>query len=414
MKTFSKSFTQQEPISDQGIQMAVDILQTGKLHRYNLDPGEQGHTSLLEEEFAAYIGKKYGLACASCGSALYLAMKSAGVKPGDKVLCNAYTLAPVPGAIENTGASIELVEITDDYKIDLDHLAHKAATSGSRFLLLSHMRGHIADMDKIIEICKTHQLTLIEDCAHTMGAAWNGKKSGSFGHVACFSTQTYKHINSGEGGLLVTDDAELIARAIIHSGSYMLYERHTARPDLATFEALKTQVPNYSCRLDHLRAAILRPQLANLDHQCQRWNQRYRVLEQAINATTLLTCPPREPKEEFVGSSIQFTVQTEDLHLIQRFLQACHERGVEIKWFGHQEPVGFTSAFDSWHYMEATPELPNTKKVLATLCDMRIPLTFSLEDCQTIGEILKAIASELIALSPASENSANKVGSVAD
>lgn len=397
MKTFTKSFTQQEPISEQGIAQALDVLQSGKLHRYNLDPGEQGHTSLLEEEFAAYIGKQYCLACASCGSAMYLAMKSAGVKPGDKVLCNAYTLAPVPGAIENTGATIELVEITDDYRIDLDDLERKAAASDCRFLLLSHMRGHITDMDRVLEICHTHQLILIEDCAHTMGAAWDGKKSGSFGHVACFSTQTYKHINSGEGGLLVTDDPELIARAIIHSGSYMLYERHTSRPDLATFEALKTQVPNYSCRLDHLRASILRPQLANLDQQCQRWNQRYRVLEQAINATALLTCPPRAEKEQFVGSSIQFSLLTDDPHTIQTFLQTCHQRGVEIKWFGEQEPVGFTSAFDSWHYMETIPALPNTKKVLATLCDMRIPLTFSLEDCQQIGDILKDVAAELLA-----------------
>ena len=80
-------------------------------------------------------------------------------------------------------------------------------------------------------------------------------------------------MNSGEGGLLVTDDPEVIARAIILSGSYMLYERHTSRPDMSVFESLKTMVPNYSSRMDNLRAALLRPQLADLDTQCRRWNE---------------------------------------------------------------------------------------------------------------------------------------------
>ncbi len=124
------------------------------------------------------MGKKYCLSCASCGSAMYLALKSAGVKPGDKVLCNAYTLAPVPGAIENSGADIELVDIIDDYTIDLNDLEAKA--HGAKCLMLSHMRGHIANMDRVMEICNTNGITLIEDCAHTMGATWDGKKFGSF------------------------------------------------------------------------------------------------------------------------------------------------------------------------------------------------------------------------------------------
>ena len=259
---------------------------------------EKGEAALLEEEFAAYMGKQYCLACASCGSAMYLALKSAGVKPGDKVLCNAYTLAPVPGAIENAGGAIELVDIVDDYTIDLDDLEKKAKAPDAKWFMLSHMRGHIANMDRLMAICDTHGLVLIEDCAHTMGARWDGKKSGAFGTAACFSTQTYKHMNSGEGGLLVTDDPDLIARAIIYSGSYMLYERHTSRPGMDVFESIKTMVPNYSCRMDNLRAAILRPQLKVLDAQCERWNKRYRILEQGLNAIHGITCPPsRSPRK---------------------------------------------------------------------------------------------------------------------
>ena len=96
---------------------------------------------------------------------------------GDTVLCNAYTLAPVPGAIENASGKIELVEIADDYTIDIAELDRKAEKTKAKFLLLSHMRGHMANMDRVMEIVNKHNLIMLEDCAHTMGACWNGKRA---------------------------------------------------------------------------------------------------------------------------------------------------------------------------------------------------------------------------------------------
>ena len=251
-------------------------------------------------------------------------------------------------------------------------------------------------MDRLMEICAAQNLVLIEDCAHTMGATWDGKKSGSFGAAACFSTQTYKHMNSGEGGLLVTDDPDLIARAIIYSGSYMLYERHTSRPGMDVFEGIKTMVPNYSSRMDNLRAAILRPQLKILDHQCERWNKRYRILEQGLTEIDGITCPPRDPRENYVGSSIQFSLIGQDEKTIRHFLAECMNRGVELKWFGNKEPVGFTSAYESWRYFNNLPDLANTKRILAVMCDMRIPLTFTLDDCRLILEIIKDVSAKVL------------------
>ena len=392
LKKFTKDFTLQEPIPEKGMAAANEVMCSGKLHRYNVSPGEKSQTVLLEEEFAAYMGKKYCLALSSCGSAMYIALKSFGVGPGDKVLCNAYTLAPVPGAIQNTGACVELVEIVENCTIDIEDLDRKAASPDAKFLLLSHMRGHIADMESILSICKEHGLILIEDCAHTMGASWNGVKSGTFGHAGCFSTQTYKHINSGEGGLLVTDDEEAMARAIIYSGSYMLYESHTAAPDSAVFERVKYDTPNYSNRMDNLRASLLRPQLENLDAQCQRWNERYRLLEELLGQIAGVECVKRSPGESYVGSSIQFSLHDSSPEQVKDFLETCASRGVHIKWFGGKEPVGFTSAYHSWRYMKDIPDLPNTDRILSTMCDMRVPLTFDLDDCRDIAAIIKETA----------------------
>jgi dTDP-4-amino-4,6-dideoxygalactose transaminase len=395
-KIFEKVFTQQEPLPETAITQAVKVMRSGRLHRYNIIPGEIGEAAMLEQEFASYMGMKYCLACASCGSAMYLALKSAGVKPGDTVLCNAFTLAPVPGMIENSGAQICLVEITNDYTINLTDLEQKAKASSAKWLLLSHMRGHIADMEQLVSICKKNGLVIIEDCAHTMGAKWNGRKSGSFGLVGCFSTQTYKHINSGEGGLLVTNDAQVIARAILFSGSYMLYDKHTSRPDLEVFEPYKLLTPNYSCRMDNLRASILRPQLALLDQRCEGWNQRYRIIEALLNQVSCISCPLRDPREKYVGSSIQFNLIGFDEAKIRMFLQDTKKRGVQLKWFGGAVPTGFTSAYHSWRYFGNLPMMPETDRVLSTLFDMRIPLTFTLEDCQLIAEIIAETANSLM------------------
>lgn len=384
---FKGNFTQQEPIPEEGIEAAVNVMRSGRLHRYNLEGDEVGEVGLLEQEFAASMGAKYALALASGGYAMSAALRAIGVKPGDRVLTNAFTLAPVPGAIASTGAVPVFVGVTENLTIDLDDLAAKA--DQAQVLMLSHMRGHLADMDALLAICTSHGLTLIEDCAHTMGAAWKGRPSGRDGLISCYSTQTYKHINSGEGGFLVTDDDEVMARAVILSGSYMLYGRNGTVPPAEVFERVKYDTPNVSGRMDHLRAAILRPQLARLDVQCAAWNERYRAVEDGLRETPGLTIVERPEEESFVGSSIQFLLLDWPPEGVQDVLARCQKRGVELKWFGGAEPQGFTSRYDSWRYAPSD-RLPKSDRILRGILDMRLPLTFSVEDCAQIARIIRA------------------------
>ena len=396
MKRFEKSFTRQEAIPQSGIDKAVQVLQSGKLHRYNIEPGEIGETSALEEEYAAYQGSDYCLAVTSGGQAIQIALRAAGIKPGDQILANAYTLAPVPGAIHAVGARPVFLEIGDDWLTVIDDLRAKAEASGAKFLMLSHMRGHIADMDAICACCNEFGITMIEDCAHTMGAQWKGTKSGNFGKVACFSTQTYKHMNSGEGGFLTTDDAEIAARATILSGSYMLYERHGASPPPEVFKTIRLETPNCSARLDNLRAAILRAQLPLLDTNVQRWNERYRAIEDGLGNARGIRIVARPEHEFFVGSSFQFHVDGMGAENIPVFISSCLARGVELKWFGPEDPIAFTSRYDSWRYIDDMPSLPRTLKALSTTCDLRIPLTFDESDCRCIAEIIAEEAGQIV------------------
>lgn len=389
MEKFTGSFTQQEPIPEEGILAATQVMRSGRLHRYNTENGEISQTAQLEVEFAAAMGARYCLAVASGGYAMAAALRALGVRPGEKVLTNVFTLAPVPGAIASLGAVPVFVGVTPSLTLDLDDLQEKIAQSGARVLLLSHMRGHLCDMDRLMAIADAADVAVVEDCAHTMGARWNGKLSGTQGVFGCYSTQTYKHLNSGEGGLLVSDDPDLMARAIILSGSYMLYDRHKAAPPPEAFEAQRYVTPNISGRMDNLRAAILRPQLAQLDAQIARWNERYRIVEEGLAGTPGLQLTQRPEAEDFVGSSIQFLLPDWDSAEVAQVLKRCMDRGVELKWFGGAEPTGFTSRYDSWRYVQS-PRLPQSDRILAATMDMRLPLTFSPGDCALVARIIRA------------------------
>ena len=395
IKAFTRPFTQQEPINQEAIDAATKVLKSGRLHRYNTIENELSEAALLEEEYATYQQSKYCLACASGGYAMSVALKAAGLKLGESVLTNTFTLAPVPGAISNAGGNPIFVEITKDLILDLEDLSKKAEESGARFLLISHMRGHLVDMDQLMEIVNENNLILIEDCAHTMGAQWKDQRSGNFGLAGCFSTQTYKHLNSGEGGLLTSNDEEFMARAIIYSGSYMLYERHGAAPSSKVFEDIRLETPNYSGRMDNLRASILRPQLKNLEKNINRWNQRYQVVEAALKEIKGIEVPLRYEEERYVGSSIQFRIPSITATEAELFIKKNKELGVELKWFGNDDPIGFTSNHKSWKYV-GRQQLNKSDEILSSLFDLRLPLTFSIDDCMHLSKIIIECSSEFI------------------
>ncbi len=394
-KVFSRPFTQQEPISQEAIDSAIEVLKSGRLHRYNSIGDELSEASLLEQEYAIFQGSRYCLACASGGYAMSVSLKAAGLKSGEKVLTNMYTLAPVPGSISNAGGEPIFIEINENLVLDLEDLSRKAISSKARFLLISHMRGHLVDMNKLMQIVEDNNLILIEDCAHTMGAKWQDKRSGNFGLAGCFSTQTYKHLNSGEGGLLTSNDAEFMARAIILSGSYMLYERHGAAPDKEVFADIRLKTPNYSGRMDNLRAAILRPQIKSLEKNIKRWNERYQLVEKKLRGVKGIELPERSIEESYVGSSIQFRIPGITNADAKAFLELNKKHGVEIKWFGGDDPSGFTSNHKSWKYVEQQ-SLESSDKILSSLFDLRLPLTFTLEDCSLLSEIIGECAQPFV------------------
>lgn len=391
---FARDLTEPTPIPADGIARAVALMQTGRLFRYGEMGADQLDTAELEAEFAAFIGRRYCVAVNSGGSALFLALKVLDVRPGDPVLVNGFTLAPVPGAIVHAGAVPVIVDVTDNYVIDLDDLEAKARASGARVLLLSHMRGHIADMARVSALCAQLGLELIEDCAHALCAGWDGKAAGTFGAAGAFSAQTYKHLNAGEGGFLVLDDADRAARAILHSGSYMLHAQHKSSPGPEVLARWSETTPNFSLRMTALAAAMLRPQLSLLRERAQRWNAIYGAITARLAASNRIRLPQRPAAEAFSATSVQFSLPGFSAEDMAGFVARTGAAGVPVKWFGAARQAGFTSAPRHWRYAGAQGPLDATHAVLSTLCDVRTPVSLTDADCRLIGDILVAAAEE--------------------
>jgi len=388
LPTIDIDFTEQPPIPAAGVERAVELLTSGRLFRYGETGTGELDVAALEAEFAALVGRRYCVAFNSCGASLAAALMALGVGPGTPVLMNAFTLAPVPGAIVHAGGDPVFVGVTPDYRIDLDDLRRTAERSGATILLLSHMRGHVADMDALGALADELGLTVVEDCAHTMGASWLGRPTGTFGAVGCFSTQTFKHVNSGEGGLLVTDDPDIAAQATLLSGSYMLHAQHGTPVPAEVIERHRFTTPNLSMRMSALAAAVVRPQLELLEERAAIWRDRHRRIADELATHPAIRLPTRPAGETAVPSSIQFSVHGRDDEAMLAWLSLAEQHGVHVKWFGRPDPVGFTSRYDHWRYADEQ-QLAATSAVLTGLCDMRIPLTLTEADCVTVAAIIR-------------------------
>ena len=167
----------------------------------------------FEEKFAKYCGCKYGVTTTSGTTALHLALASLGIGPGDEVIVPTFTIAACAFAVLYTGATPVFVDCDPvTYNIDPEKM-QEAITDRTRAIMPVHIYGHMAEMDKIMEIVKGKNIFVVEDAAEAHGSEINGRRAGSIGHVGCFSFYGNKCLTTGEGGMLVTYDGMIAAKA---------------------------------------------------------------------------------------------------------------------------------------------------------------------------------------------------------
>ena len=371
-----------DPIPEAAREAIDALLQSGDLFRYTA--AQDAPVALLEGEFARLIGSKYALAVSSCSAALFLSLKALGLPRDARVLLPGFTFAAVPSSVVHAECVPVLCEVGDNYRVDLtDFEAKLDGTIGA--VIISHMRGHTSDMDAIMALADARGIPVIEDAAHSLGTTWGGQNIGTIGRVGCFSFQSYKMINAGEGGILVTDDADLVARAIIMSGAYEHnWKKHAVLQ--SAFGRWQNKLPLYNLRMSNLSAAVIRPQLPELAGRVRDGRINHDYVAARLNTSAFITVPDALPKEVRAPDSIQFNLLGMDEAEIRAFAETTAARGVKVQVFGLSDDNA--RAFWNWQFMQEVPELPKTRAMLMRACDVRLPVRLSREELDVITDIL--------------------------
>jgi len=262
----------------------------------------------FEREFADYINTRYAVGVGNGTDALELSLRACNIGPGDEVIVPAHTAVATVAAIEASGATPLLVDISPDTYTINTALIPDAITPRTRAILPVHLFGLPADMDDIVSIARAHSLHVIEDCAQSHGAAIRGRKTGSMGDVGAFSFYPTKNLGAlGDGGMIVTKDRE-IAEKVLLLRQYGWEQRNSSR------------IPGFNSRLDEIQAAILRVKLQYLDGENKKRRQMAHVYLSELTDEEIVF--PRESDDTFHVYH-QFVIRLQLRDSLREYLNGC-------------------------------------------------------------------------------------------
>ena len=386
----------------EGARAEIDrLLQSGDLFRYTA--AEDAPVSLLEREFADFMGVKYALCVSSCSAALFLSLKALGLPRDAKVLIPAFTFAAVPSSVVHADCLPVLCEVGENYRVNMDDFKAKLDNEDIQAVIISHMRGHTSDMDAIMALCNARDIPVVEDAAHSLGTTWHGEKIGTIGKIGCFSFQSYKLVNAGEGGVMITDDPDVVAQAVIMSGAYEHnWKKHkgphgdnSAELEEA-FARWQNKLPLYNLRMSNLSAAVIRPQLPEVERRVRDGRANHDYVAAKLNNSQWIEVPAKLGPEERAPDSIQFNLVGMNDNQIGAFQNAAAERGVKVQVFGRS--TDNARAFWNWQFIPGeTPDLPMTRKMLGHACDARLPARLTKPELDVIIDALTLAAADVMA-----------------
>lgn len=307
----------------------------------------------FEREFAAYHGAKYGIAITNGTAALEVSLAALGVGPGDEVIVPDFTFVATASAVLFTGALPVLVDITPDtYCID-PVLVEKAMTERTKAIIVVHMGGHPADLDRLLEIVRKHKLALLEDCAHAHGTEWKGRKVGAIGDIGTFSFQASKLMTAGEGGIIITnrDDLERQARSIHDCG----------RMPGEWFYSHFIYGSNY--RLSEWQGAVLSQQLVRLDGQGAVRTRNCAFLDKTlpdIKGITPQALDPRCTRNGHYAYIFHYDKRPFSGLPVNKFIEAFNKEGIPTQ--ASYPPIHELAVFQSGEYRKRLPPEQDKEK----------------------------------------------------
>lgn len=354
---------------------ATRAIMSQRLFRYDDRALAETEVGRFESELAEFFSVKHALAVSTGTAALSLSFMALGIKPGDEVLCSAFGFAASPSSIMMAGATPVLFEVDEHLHPDLDDLESRI-TPRTKAVLAVHMRGQSGDIARMTALCEALGLPLVEDAVPVLGARFDGRYLGTFGTLGAFSTQSDKSLNCGEGGFLLTDDSPLFERAVALSGAYEGRVRKHC-DWLPTSDHLS--LPLFNFRMDEIRGAVCRSQLAKLPRRIEILRTNYETARRIVATYPELIVRQSPVEQATLGDSILFRVATDDPTDAHWLSAAIHAEGIDARSFGVAGGQNIRS-FWNWKFMfpgrtteEICALLPNTSRWLNQTID--IPLS---------------------------------------
>ena len=276
----------------------------------------------FENRFAEYCGCKYGVTTTSGTTALHLALASLGIGPGDEVVMPAFTMAACAFAVIYTGAKPVLVDAEPGtWNMDVTQLERRV-TERAKAIMPVHIYGHPCEMDAIMDIAKRRNLIVVEDAAEAHGAEYKGKRVGGIGQVSCFSFYANKIITTGEGGMIVTNDAQIADRATRLKDQAFSPQRRF----------LHTNV-GFNYRMTNVQAAIGLAQMESIDRFVEMRRKNASLYTAGLKDTPGITLP--QEREWAKNVYWMFGILTDDRLQATRdsLMQKLKEQGVDTRTF---------------------------------------------------------------------------------
>jgi len=259
------------------MEAVVEVMQSGYLFRYGSekDPKFLHKVSTLEKEFASYCKARYALATSSGTSSLLASVIALGLKPGDEIIVPAYTFVASYTSVIFAGIVPVLAEIDESLTLDPNDIEQRI-TPFTKAIMPVHMLGNMCDMDRIMAIARKHNLLVLEDSCQAAGSSYKGLKAGTIGDISAFSLNIFKTINSGDGGLIVTNDQDLYEKAFgMHDQGH--------KPSRLGVEVGKRNVLGLNFRMNEPTAAVGLAQLKKIDRIVDILRQKRRKFKSIIS-----------------------------------------------------------------------------------------------------------------------------------
>jgi len=261
------------------VDAAMEVLQKGYLFRYGSEdePNFLHKVYTLEKEFSDYCRVNYALATTSGTASLLVSLKALGLNPGDEIIVPAYTFVASFSSCIFAGLVPVLAEIDDSLTIDPEDIERRI-TPLTRAIMPVHMLGNPCKMDEIMKIAKKHNLFVLEDSCQALGATYKGKKVGTIGNISAFSLNIFKTINSGDGGLVITNDKQLYEKAFgFHDQGH--------KPLRTGVEVGDRDTIGLNFRMNELTAAVALAQLGKADRIISILREKRKKLKTLIAKT---------------------------------------------------------------------------------------------------------------------------------